>query len=41
MKQLDSPQLLIINGGSGGNYTLPGQHKGDIKKCILSFFKKG
>lgn len=39
MKILDKYELLAINGGKGGNYTLVGQPKGDIKTCILSLFR--
>ncbi|GGI40729.1 EntF family bacteriocin induction factor [Mammaliicoccus stepanovicii] len=39
MKQLKTKQLLTIFGGKGGNYTLVGQPKGDIKKCVLSLFR--
>ncbi|UXU84302.1 EntF family bacteriocin induction factor [Mammaliicoccus sciuri] len=39
MKKLKQNQLLTINAGKGGNYTLIGQPKGDIRKCIFSLFQ--
>ncbi|PNZ71601.1 EntF family bacteriocin induction factor [Macrococcoides caseolyticum] len=39
MKKLEKKKLLSINGGRGGNYTLVGEPKKDIKTCILSLFK--